>query len=153
MLPRPRQTCGAGCRCVRLVVGGALGVGGALQRSCLPACHCGPVRAETLLLLCAYHTHTHTHQQACVYDLYDLISLAADQLPQQPTRPARSSTSGGRGRSGAGKRAAAVPVDTEALAACTRIVADLTPGSSAHVELATEYMVRCVCVTCVCVRV
>lgn len=78
--------------------------------------------------------------QACVYELYDLASLAADQLQQQqgPPGSGKQRRSGG----GGGGAAPAVQVDTEALAACTRIVAALAPGSSTHVELATEYMVR-----------
>jgi hypothetical protein len=80
--------------------------------------------------------------QACVYDLYDLLSLAADQLPPPPPKAARGGR-GGRGGRGRGSSRKETPaVETEALATCVRIVGELTPGSSAHVELATEYMVR-----------
>jgi hypothetical protein len=70
--------------------------------------------------------------QASVYDLYDLLSLCVDQLPKQAAAP-RSSPRGG---SGAG------PVETEALATCARLLGTVAPGSSAHVDLTTEYMVR-----------
>lgn len=83
--------------------------------------------------------------QASVYDLYDLLSLAADQVPPPPQKASR----GGRGRGGRGRGRGAssssrdvAAVETEALATCARIVGEITPGSSAHVELATEYMVR-----------
>jgi hypothetical protein len=101
--------------------------------------------------VCDQSSYHPPHPQACVYELYDLISMAADQLPQQAARSTKSSGGRGRGGSssscrgrgrGAGSAAGAATVDTEALAACARIVGDLTPGSSAHVELATEYMVR-----------
>jgi hypothetical protein len=83
--------------------------------------------------------------QASVYDLYDLLSLAADQLPPPPPRSGARGSRGGRGR-GRGRSSSssrdAPAVETEALATCARIIGELTPGSSAHVELATEYMVR-----------
>lgn len=86
--------------------------------------------------------------QASVYDLYDLISLCADQLPAAAAAPARS-RSGQRDRDSA----AAAAVETEALAMCARILGSVLPGSSGHVDLATEYMVRydlggwvCMCV-------
>jgi hypothetical protein len=84
--------------------------------------------------------------QASVYDLYDLLSLCADQLPAAPPKAAAS------GRRGAGKKqsAAAPAIETEALAACARIVGAVTPGSSAHADLTTEYMVRWVWQVCCC---
>eukprot|EP00879_Flechtneria_rotunda_P020233 GHRR01021277.1.p1 GENE.GHRR01021277.1~~GHRR01021277.1.p1 ORF type:complete len:452 (+),score=223.06 GHRR01021277.1:722-2077(+) len=72
--------------------------------------------------------------QASVYDLYDLLSLCADQLPAQ------SSSRDGSKRSSTS--ADSVPVETEALAACARIVGAIIPGSNAHADLVTEYMVR-----------
>jgi hypothetical protein len=89
--------------------------------------------------------------QASVYDLYDLLSLAADQLPPPPPKAAARGGRGGRGRgrgSSSSSSKAGPAVETEALATCARIVGELTPGSSAHVELATEYMVRWVAVLC-----
>ncbi|WIA18501.1 hypothetical protein OEZ85_009954 [Tetradesmus obliquus] len=75
--------------------------------------------------------------QASVYDLYDLLSLCADQLPAAPPKAAAS------GRRGPGKKQPAAPaIESEALAACARIVGAVTPGSSAHADLTTEYMVR-----------
>jgi hypothetical protein len=77
--------------------------------------------------------------QASVYDLYDLLSLCADQLPAAPPKAASSN------RRGPGRKQAAAPppaIETEALAACARIVGGVTPGSSAHADLTTEYMVR-----------
>eukprot|EP00775_Hariotina_reticulata_P013191 gene13191-13322_t len=72
---------------------------------------------------------------ASVYDLYDLLSLCVDQLPKpasgKATRSSSSSSSAG-----------APPVETEALATCARLVGAIAPGSTAHVDLTTEYMVR-----------
>lgn len=83
--------------------------------------------------------------QASVYDLYDLLSLAADQLPPPPPKSSARGGRGGRGGRGRGRGSSSrdgPAVETEALATCARIVGELTPGSSSHVELATEYMVR-----------
>lgn len=82
--------------------------------------------------------------QASVYDLYDLLSLAADQVPPPPPKASRGRGGKGRGRGASSSSSSRdMPaVETEALATCARIVGEVTPGSSAHVELATEYMVR-----------
>jgi hypothetical protein len=85
--------------------------------------------------------------QASVYDLYDLLSLCADQLPAAPPKAAGSS------KRGPGKKqaaAAAPAIETEALATCARIVGAVTPGSSAHADLTTEYMVRWGLILCCC---
>lgn len=76
--------------------------------------------------------------------MYDLLSLAADQVPPPPPKASRGRGGKGRGRGASSSSSSRdMPaVETEALATCARIVGEVTPGSSAHVELATEYMVR-----------
>ncbi|KAF8059148.1 hypothetical protein HT031_005320 [Scenedesmus sp. PABB004] len=90
--------------------------------------------------------HVRRWLQSSVYDLYDLLSLCADQLPAPPPRQ-QAGGGRGRGRGGGRGRGRGGPpppaVETEALAACARIVGAATPGSSAHCDLATEYMIRC----------
>ena len=66
-----------------------------------------------------------------MYDLYDLLSLCYDQI--NASAPSSSSSRG---------KQAEASIETESLAVCTRIVGAVAAGSSAHLDLATEYMMR-----------
>jgi hypothetical protein len=65
--------------------------------------------------------------------MYDLLSLCYDQI----NTSSQSTSSSSRSKQGAGSG-----IETESLAVCTRLVGAVAAGSSAHLDLATEYMMR-----------
>lgn len=82
--------------------------------------------------------------QASVFNLYDLLSLCTDQL--SATSAARSASARYPGPQDPSKPRSGSPnasqLETEILATCARTLASVACGSSAHLDLAMEWMIR-----------